>query len=84
MLSDFRLRKQTSMSERKISSDLRKSKLACQQLDTAHGHTAPLVEWYWPEELVPKTQEEEEEEDLREEEEEEDDELDEVEACIIL
>ena len=59
--SEFRQRKQTSLYERKVRSDLHKSRLACQQLDTAQGHSVPLEEWYWPEELVPSVQEGEEE-----------------------
>lgn len=71
-LSDFRLRKQASVSERKILSDLRKSRLACQQLDTTHGQAAPLANWYWPEELLPtKGQEEVEAQSSSEEDEDE-------------
>lgn len=58
-LSDFRLRKQASLAQMKCKSDLRKSRLACQQLDTAQGLTGPLEEWYWPEELLPKPRNEE-------------------------
>ena len=56
--SDFRLRKQASLAQQKCRSNLRKSRLACQQLDTASGITAPLQDWFWPEELLPKPEEE--------------------------
>lgn len=41
-----------------MKSDLHKSKMACLQLDTAHGLSGPSVEWYWPEESIPKPDEE--------------------------
>lgn len=57
-LIDFRQRKQASLSLMKVKSDLHKSRLACQQLDTVHGFAAPSVDWYWPEEALPTVQEE--------------------------
>jgi hypothetical protein len=57
-LSDFRLRKQATLAQHKCKSDLRKSRLACHQLDGAGGLAAPLKNWYWPEELLPKVDEE--------------------------
>ena len=75
-LSTFRLQKQASLMQMKCRSDLRKSRLACHQLDTEHGHTAPLENWHWPEELLPKVQKEEEEEEEQWDEEEEEEEKD--------
>lgn len=61
--SDFRLRKQASLAQQKCKSNLRKSRLACQQLDTASGIAAPVQDWFWPEELLPKPEVEKEETD---------------------
>lgn len=57
-LKCFRSMKQASLAQQKCKSDLRKSRLACHQLDTAYGLTLPLEDWFWPEELLPKTEEE--------------------------
>ena len=78
--TDFRQRKQASLLKTRIISDLRKSKLACHQLDSACGCTSPAVDWYWPEEFVPKEEEEEEEEE--EESDSDEDELLEIEVKI--
>lgn len=85
-LSDFRLRKQAVLAQQKCKSDLRKSRLACQQLDTASGLIAPLENWYWPEELLPKPEEENDSNsDVEEDEEEEDDEeLEEEEELVCI
>ena len=54
--SDFRSRKQVSLSQSRVRSDLRKSQLSCQRLDASHGLDAPLMRWYWPEEAIPQTE----------------------------
>ena len=61
--SDFRSRKQASLFQARIKSDLRKSQLSCQRLDTGHGIDAPVLRWYWPEKAIPEREEEEEEEE---------------------
>lgn len=51
---DFRQRKQAEQLKTKFQSDLKRSKLACHQLDKKCGYTSPVLDWYWPEELIPK------------------------------
>ncbi|XP_031695658.1 G patch domain-containing protein 11 isoform X2 [Anarrhichthys ocellatus] len=65
-LEDFRSRVRTEREERKIEGDLRRSKRACEQLDSQKGITVPREDWYWP-----KEETDDEEDDLKEEEEEE-------------
>ena len=50
--SDFRQRKQAEMLQVQVQSDLKKSKMACHQLDLNIGVSSPVVEWYWPEEFL--------------------------------
>ncbi|XP_057704512.1 G patch domain-containing protein 11 isoform X2 [Corythoichthys intestinalis] len=66
-LQDFRSRVRTEREERKIEQDLRRSKRACEQLDSQKGITVPREEWYWL-----KVGNEEETDDLKEEEVDED------------
>ena len=61
--TDFRHRKQVSQQKTKILSDLWKSKLTCQQLDTVCGYTKPVLDWYWPAESIPKTEEDKSDEE---------------------
>ncbi len=74
--TDFRQRKQTSLLKSKINSDLRKSRLACHKLDVACGYEAPVMEWYWPEDLVPKIEQESDSDT--------DDEGPEMEVCLAI
>lgn len=47
----------------KTNSDLRKSRLACQQLDTKCGHMTPVLRWYWPEDALPEPEDDESDDD---------------------
>jgi len=55
--SDFRQRKQLERLQAHVFSDLKRSKMACHQLDSKKGLMNPEVEWYWPEELLSSDQE---------------------------
>ena len=50
--SDFRQRKQLERFQAQVFSDLKRSKMACHQLDSKRDLSYPEVEWYWPEELL--------------------------------
>ncbi len=49
---DFRHRKRSELALVLTQSDLKKSKMACHQLDVNVGLSHPTVDWYWPEELL--------------------------------
>ena len=49
-MEEFRQRKQHQTLMKKTESDLRKSQLACEQLDTQAGISTPSEEWFWTEE----------------------------------
>jgi len=63
--SDFQTRQRDRANERTVESDLRKSQLACEQLDQAKGIEA-VDHWYWP---APPAIEEEEDEEVEDDEE---------------
>ena len=46
-VSEFRKQKQAVLNLRKVESDLKKSQLACEQLDVAAGITTPNTSWFW-------------------------------------
>ncbi|TDH01093.1 hypothetical protein EPR50_G00176530 [Perca flavescens] len=77
-LEDFRSRVRTEREERKIEGDLRRSKQACEQLDSQKGITVPREEWYWP-----KAETDDDEDGLEEEEEDEEDDKEEEEEEIV-
>ena len=56
-MSEFRKKKQAVLSLRKAESDLKKSQLACEQLDREAGIVEPHFPWFW------RCSEEENEED---------------------
>lgn len=49
-MEEFRQRKQHQTLMRKTEGDLRKSQLACEQLDKQNGVSTPPEEWFWTEE----------------------------------
>ena len=51
------------LSLRKVESDLKKSQLACEQLDVAAGITTPNAPWFWRSEDTNDRGEDESEED---------------------
>lgn len=63
-LEEFRQRKLHQTLMKKIENDLRKSQLACEQLDTQAGITVPCEKWYW----ATETQDSEESSDEEDEE----------------
>eukprot|EP00731_Ephydatia_muelleri_P027851 Em0019g724a len=65
-VGEFRQMKQDEFVKKRVRADLRKSQLACHQLDTARGTTKPDEDWFWP---VVVSEEEPEEADDQEEEE---------------
>ena len=73
-VSEFMKQKQAVLSLRKVESDLKKSQLACEQLDVAAGITTPNAPWFW--------RSDEANDDRSEEESEEDEPVD-VSRCIV-
>lgn len=65
----FRQRKQEKFSLRQVEADLRRSQLACEQLDSTVGISDPEREWFWLQEDGARQcdQEDSSEEDEREE-----------------
>ncbi|KAG2467354.1 GPT11 protein, partial [Polypterus senegalus] len=62
-LEDFRLRKRTEKEEHRTEADLRRSQLACEQLDNEKGVSDPREPWYWPAQIEEVKEEECEDED---------------------
>ena len=46
-VNEFRKQKQAVLNLRKVESDLKKSQLACEQLDVAAGIMTPNTPWFW-------------------------------------
>ena len=46
-VSEFRKQRQAVLSLRRVESDLKKSHLACEQLDVAAGIMSPNAPWFW-------------------------------------
>ncbi|XP_072354586.1 G patch domain-containing protein 11 isoform X1 [Scyliorhinus torazame] len=61
-LNEYRLHVRQKKDQRQMEGDLRKSQLACQQLDTQKGMDAPQEAWYWLSTSVEDDEKEEEEE----------------------
>ena len=62
-VSEFRKQKQAVLSLRRVESDLKKSQLACEQLDVVAGIMTPNAPWFWRSEEATDGGEEESEED---------------------
>ena len=63
-VSEFRKQKQAVLSLRKVESDLKKSQLACEQLDVAAGITTPNTPWFWRSDEANDEEESEEDEPM--------------------
>lgn len=69
-VSEFRKKKQAILNVRKQEADLKRSQLACEQLDVEAGITTPKLSWFWrpsdgeSEGYEKETVDEEEEEEL--------------------
>ncbi|XP_019850560.1 PREDICTED: G patch domain-containing protein 11-like [Amphimedon queenslandica] len=46
-LSDFRHHCLSQSAQRRIRSDLKKSRQTCEHLDTINGYSEPIASWYW-------------------------------------
>lgn len=53
---DFRQRKQAAQLTARVRLHLKRSQLACHQLDKKCGYSSPVLDWYWPDELASKTE----------------------------
>lgn len=62
-VSEFRKQKQAVLNLRKVESDLKKSQLACEQLDMAAGIMTPNAPWFWRSDEVNDDRGEEESEE---------------------
>ena len=66
-VAEFRKKKQAILSSRKLEADLKRSQLACEQLDTEAGIVSPNFPWFWRQSGEGIQNEEEEESDTEEE-----------------
>ena len=62
-VDEFRKQKQTLLGLRKVESDLKKSQLACEQMDIAAGIMTPNIPWFWRSKEVDERDDDESEED---------------------